>query len=94
MEDPVSSRGPDVWGPLGKTATVEIHALDGISIQALDRLGPEPSTNWLSSGRRHAGRLGFKSMSSPGLPHPQSPRSHRPDSLPPFPLVEGYQADG
>ncbi len=47
-------------GSARQTATVEIPALNGTLASARSR---QPTG---SSGRRHTGRLGFKSMSSPG----------------------------
>ncbi len=49
--------------PVYRVRSVIRNGRDTSSIRH-SRIGPEPSTNGPSSGRRHAGRNGFKSMSS------------------------------
>ena len=61
MEDAAYSRGPVVYGPLGKTATAESQAPNGMSPSARSR----PPTDSSPAGRQLQGprRLGYKSES-------------------------------
>jgi hypothetical protein len=65
MEDAAYSRGPVVYGPLGKTATAESQAPNGMSPSARSR----PPTDSSPAGRQLQGprRLGYKSESMSNL---------------------------